>query len=272
MGLLPHPRAWALVAALLFSGGLPLFGQTADVRSVYVAGRLGGNLEGTDSGAGTSVGAGGSFGFFFTEPWAGEMEAWIPAAGWPWSLKSDWTTWSWEGFSVPMSRSYTAFTETVRKRSMHIPRLISAARGLLLEIDSNTAHRASRVRPVPPVVNVGPVVELTHGADPPVQRHREPATDLQRRQHPAAVEGESRSLGSVVRRKRRVKRIASYPCQDLQKGLNCRRASAPTDTTSERGHGLSMAPKMRACCSEQTAPCRRDIVCLGNSLPEEKNR
>ena len=77
--LLPLPRVWTLVAALLFSGGSPLFGQTADVHAVYVAGRLGVNLERTDPGAGTSVGAGGSFGFFFTERWAVEMEAWIPA-------------------------------------------------------------------------------------------------------------------------------------------------------------------------------------------------
>ena len=41
--------------------------------------RLGANLEGTDPGSGTSVEAGGSFGFFFTERWAIEMEAWIPA-------------------------------------------------------------------------------------------------------------------------------------------------------------------------------------------------
>ena len=39
----------------------------------------GANVEGTDPGTGTSVGAGGSFGFFFTEHWAVEMEAWIPA-------------------------------------------------------------------------------------------------------------------------------------------------------------------------------------------------
>ena len=79
MGLPLHPRVCALVAALLFSGGPALFGQTADLHSVYVAGRLGGNLEGTDPGAGTSVGAGVSLGFFFTEHWALEMEAWIPA-------------------------------------------------------------------------------------------------------------------------------------------------------------------------------------------------
>lgn len=79
MGLLPRPRVCALVAALLFSGGPALLGQTAEVHAVYVAGRLGANLERTDPGAGTSVGAGGSFGFFFTERWAVEMEAWIPA-------------------------------------------------------------------------------------------------------------------------------------------------------------------------------------------------
>ncbi len=79
MGRVLHPRVWAMVAALLFSDGLPLFAQTADVHSVYVAGRLGANLEGTDPGAGTSVGAGGSFGFFFTRRWAIDIEAWIPA-------------------------------------------------------------------------------------------------------------------------------------------------------------------------------------------------
>jgi hypothetical protein len=56
-----------------------LFAQTANAHAVYVSGRLGGNLEWTDPGAGTSVGAGGSFGFFFIERWAVEMEAWIPA-------------------------------------------------------------------------------------------------------------------------------------------------------------------------------------------------
>ena len=69
----------ALVAALLFSGGPALFGQTPDLHSVYVAGRLGEDLEGTDPGSGTSVGSGGSFGFFFTERWALDIEAWIPA-------------------------------------------------------------------------------------------------------------------------------------------------------------------------------------------------
>ena len=44
IGLLPHPRVCALVAALLFSDGPPLFGQTADLHSIYVAGRLGANL------------------------------------------------------------------------------------------------------------------------------------------------------------------------------------------------------------------------------------
>jgi len=75
MGRVLHPRVWAMVAALLFSDGLPLFAQTADVHSVYVAGRLGANLEGTDPGAGTSVGAGGSFGFFFARRWAIDIEA-----------------------------------------------------------------------------------------------------------------------------------------------------------------------------------------------------
>lgn len=69
----------ALAAALLLVGGPSLFAQTADLHAVYVAGRFGGNLEWTDPGAGTSVGAGGSFGFFFTERWAVELEAWIPA-------------------------------------------------------------------------------------------------------------------------------------------------------------------------------------------------
>jgi hypothetical protein len=72
-------RVCALVAALLFSDGSALFAQTAAVHSVYAASRLGANVEGTDPGAGTSVGAGGSLGVFFTEHWAVEMEAWIPA-------------------------------------------------------------------------------------------------------------------------------------------------------------------------------------------------
>ncbi len=38
----------------------------------------------------------------------------------------------------------------------------------LAKIDTNTAHRPKRVRPETPVVNIGAVVELTHGADPPV--------------------------------------------------------------------------------------------------------
>ena len=71
-------RVVPLVAALLFSD-VSLFGQTADVHSVYVAGRVGANLEGTDPGGGTSIGTGGSFGFFFTERWAADIEAWIPA-------------------------------------------------------------------------------------------------------------------------------------------------------------------------------------------------
>jgi len=79
MGRPLHPRVCALAAALFLIGGPSLFAQTADAHAVYVAGRLGGNLEWTDPGAGTSVGAGGSFGFFFTEHWAVEMEAWIPA-------------------------------------------------------------------------------------------------------------------------------------------------------------------------------------------------
>lgn len=74
-----HSRVCALVAMLLFSSGPALFSQTAELHSVYAAGRLGANVEGTDPGAGTSLGAGGSLGVFFTEHWAVEMEAWIPA-------------------------------------------------------------------------------------------------------------------------------------------------------------------------------------------------
>lgn len=76
--LAEHTRVCALVAALLFSESPTLFGQAPALHSVYMAGRFGGNLEGTDPGSGTSVGAGGSFGFFFTERWAVEMEVWIP--------------------------------------------------------------------------------------------------------------------------------------------------------------------------------------------------
>lgn len=72
-------RVSALVVALLFSFGSALFGQTADLHSVYLAGRLGANLEETDPGSGVSAGTGGSLGFFFTRRWAIEMEAWIPA-------------------------------------------------------------------------------------------------------------------------------------------------------------------------------------------------
>jgi hypothetical protein len=68
-----------LVGALLCAGSPALFAQTADRHAVYVAGRLGANLEGTDPGAGTSVGAGGSFGVFFTEHWAVDIEGWVPA-------------------------------------------------------------------------------------------------------------------------------------------------------------------------------------------------
>jgi hypothetical protein len=74
-----HLRAGVLVAALLLSRSPALSGQTAEVHTVYVAGRFGANLEGTDPGTGASVAAGGSLGFFFTGRWAIEVEAWIPA-------------------------------------------------------------------------------------------------------------------------------------------------------------------------------------------------
>jgi len=77
---LPLNRCVLAPAFALFLIGDPsLFAQTADAHAIYLAGRLGGNLEWTDPGAGASVGAGGSLGFFFTERWAVEMEAWIPA-------------------------------------------------------------------------------------------------------------------------------------------------------------------------------------------------
>jgi hypothetical protein len=75
----PHSRVCALVGVLLVAAGSTLFAQTADLHTVYLAGRLGANLEATDPGTGSSIGAGGSFGFFFTERWAIEIEAWIPA-------------------------------------------------------------------------------------------------------------------------------------------------------------------------------------------------
>jgi hypothetical protein len=71
-------RVCVLVATLVVAGRSAALGQTANSHSVYAAGRFGANLEGTDPGAGVSVGAGGSFGVFFTERWAAEMEAWIP--------------------------------------------------------------------------------------------------------------------------------------------------------------------------------------------------
>ena len=51
-----------------------------DLHSVFVAGRLGGHVEESDPSSGRSVGAGGSFDFFFTDRWALDVEAWIPAS------------------------------------------------------------------------------------------------------------------------------------------------------------------------------------------------
>lgn len=67
-----------LLAALLCASTPALFAQTADKGGVYAGGRLGANIERTDPGSGTSVGAGGSVGVFFTERWAVDIEAWIP--------------------------------------------------------------------------------------------------------------------------------------------------------------------------------------------------
>jgi hypothetical protein len=75
-----HSRVLALAAALLFCGSPAPAGQIPNLHSVYVAGRLGGNFVGTDPEEGRSVGAGGSVGFFFTERWAVEVEAWIPSS------------------------------------------------------------------------------------------------------------------------------------------------------------------------------------------------
>jgi hypothetical protein len=71
-------RVCAPLVVLLSVSGPAVSPQTAGRHSVYVAGRLGANLESRDPGAGTSAGIGGSFGFF-VERWAIEMESWIPA-------------------------------------------------------------------------------------------------------------------------------------------------------------------------------------------------
>lgn len=68
----------ALVPALLSSGTLSVFAHSLDSPAVYVAGRFGGDLEGTDPGSGTSMGVGGSFGFSLTERWSLDIEAWVP--------------------------------------------------------------------------------------------------------------------------------------------------------------------------------------------------
>jgi hypothetical protein len=82
MSILPNQPRWlarifALISALLFSDVSVMFAQP-DSHTVYVAGRIGGDLEGTDPGSGTSMGVGGSFGFSFTERWNLDIEAWVP--------------------------------------------------------------------------------------------------------------------------------------------------------------------------------------------------
>jgi hypothetical protein len=68
---------FALISALLLSGVSVLFAQPAS-HAVYVAGRVGGDLESTDPGSGISMGVGGSFGFSFTDRWSLDIEVWVP--------------------------------------------------------------------------------------------------------------------------------------------------------------------------------------------------
>jgi hypothetical protein len=66
----------ALVPMVLFVGTLPVRGQES--HAIYVAGRSGAHLEGTDPGSGASMGVGGSFAFAFTQHWSVEVEGWVP--------------------------------------------------------------------------------------------------------------------------------------------------------------------------------------------------
>jgi hypothetical protein len=75
---LRHLPSCALAAVLCAVNVPSSLAQTPAGRSVYAAVRFGGNLESTDPGAGTSAGAGGSVGMFFTGHWAVEVEAWVP--------------------------------------------------------------------------------------------------------------------------------------------------------------------------------------------------
>ena len=66
-----------LVSVLLLAWNSVALAQSRS-HTVYLAGRFGGDLEGTDPGAGKSMGIGGSFGFTFTERWSLDIEAWVP--------------------------------------------------------------------------------------------------------------------------------------------------------------------------------------------------
>jgi hypothetical protein len=70
-------RVFALLSFLLVACRSVAFAQS-DVHNVYVAGRIGGNFEGTDPGSGRSMGIGGSFAFTFADRWSLDIEAWVP--------------------------------------------------------------------------------------------------------------------------------------------------------------------------------------------------
>jgi hypothetical protein len=69
----------AVAAAVFLAAAVASYGQTPATDGAFVAGRVGANGASEPTlGAGTSVGAGGSFGFFFRPSWAVEFEVWIP--------------------------------------------------------------------------------------------------------------------------------------------------------------------------------------------------
>jgi hypothetical protein len=70
---------YALALVFVVLGVPAAHGQTSNGHPLFVVGRVGGNIQSTDPGSGASVGAGGSFGVFFTAHWALDIEAWLPS-------------------------------------------------------------------------------------------------------------------------------------------------------------------------------------------------
>ena len=71
-------RICALILTAMLPGVSSALAQSDTQPDLYVAGRFGADLEGTDPGSGASLGVGGSFGFSFTEHWSLDVEAWVP--------------------------------------------------------------------------------------------------------------------------------------------------------------------------------------------------